>query len=247
VRLELSTDGAQCNDLWTNTFGARTTAIRLPIRSNDVSVQVNCVALGSTVFFDANNNATQDAGETGIAGVTVQLFRAGDDPTLATPVATDVTGATGDYLFSGLAPGDYFVYIPTPPPAFSTSSTDIATSAADNNVDGDDNGQQLVGGGPVQSPDITLARGQEPSGAAEAGTNTAQDDAGAFPGSRDEDGNMTVDFGFFEPFSVGSVVYEDANDDGNQDSGEPGIANVSVRLLDAVTGAEIPVGPDGIL
>ena len=233
VRLELDTEGAQCDDVWTNTFGARTSAILLPIRSNDVSVQVNCVALGSTVFLDVNNNGVQDPLETGIVGVPVQVFRAGDDPTSDTPVNSTTTGPDGSYLFSGLSPDDYFVYIPTPPAASPTSSTDIATSTADNRTDGDDNGQQLLSGGPVQSPDITLARGTEPTLAAgnEGGTNNAQDDDAAFPGSRDQDGDMTVDFGFYTPVSIGSYVWQDADGDGVQDAGENPIPNASVTLL----------------
>lgn len=40
--LTLDSEGAECNDIWTNTFGARADQLNLPIRSNDVSIMVNC-------------------------------------------------------------------------------------------------------------------------------------------------------------------------------------------------------------
>ena len=38
IDIQLTTVGAECGDIWTNNFGARTTGLFLPIRSNDVSV-----------------------------------------------------------------------------------------------------------------------------------------------------------------------------------------------------------------
>ncbi|MFV0254185.1 MAG: SdrD B-like domain-containing protein [Beutenbergiaceae bacterium] len=40
--LVLDTEAAACDSLWTNTFGARTDQIALPIRSNDVSAMTQC-------------------------------------------------------------------------------------------------------------------------------------------------------------------------------------------------------------
>lgn len=42
LSLVLDTEGAECDDIWTNTFGARTANIALPVRSNDVSVMMQC-------------------------------------------------------------------------------------------------------------------------------------------------------------------------------------------------------------
>jgi len=41
--LTLETVDHECDDIWTNTFGARVTEIGLPVRSNDVSIMVDCV------------------------------------------------------------------------------------------------------------------------------------------------------------------------------------------------------------
>ncbi len=50
--------------------------------------------------------------------------------------------------------------------------------------------------------------------------------------------NRTVDAGLFRPAAIGDFVWEDRNHNGLQDAGEPGIANVQVRLLDC-SGTEI--------
>lgn len=42
VRLTLDPEDSTCNDFYTNTFGARVDQILLPIRSNDVTIQIEC-------------------------------------------------------------------------------------------------------------------------------------------------------------------------------------------------------------
>ncbi|MEG3438447.1 SdrD B-like domain-containing protein, partial [Pannus brasiliensis CCIBt3594] len=61
--------------------------------------------LGDRVWLDTNANGIQDAGESGIAGVSVQLL--GSDG--ASAISTTTTGADGSYLFSNLTPGTYYV------------------------------------------------------------------------------------------------------------------------------------------
>jgi len=48
----------------------------------------------------------------------------------------------------------------------------------------------------------------------------------------DRSSNLTVDFGFFEPVSLGNRVWLDANNNGVQDAEEHGIAGIKVHLLD---------------
>lgn len=115
-------------------------------------------SLGNQVWFDANGDGLLNNGETGIPGIPVQLFRAGDNPLTATPVATTNTAGGGLYLFGGLKPGGYFVYLPVPPADYPGIST--VNSTTDNQVDNDNNGIQPVFGGPVSSPVITLISGQ---------------------------------------------------------------------------------------
>ncbi len=61
--------------------------------------------LGDLVWNDLNANGIQDAGEPGISGVTVNLYKCG----VTDPITTTTTNANGNYMFVGLAPGDYQV------------------------------------------------------------------------------------------------------------------------------------------
>ncbi len=59
-------------------------------------------SIGDFVWNDANQNGIQDAGETGLAGVTVKLTQCG-----GSVVASTVTDAAGAYKFINLAAGSY--------------------------------------------------------------------------------------------------------------------------------------------
>ena len=63
--------------------------------------------LAGRVYVDGNNNGTRQAGEAGIAGVTVTLT--GTDDLGASVTRTAVTAADGCYSFTGLRPGTYTV------------------------------------------------------------------------------------------------------------------------------------------
>ena len=195
------------------------------------------VSIGSTVFNDVNNNGIFDAGETGIGGVLVELlYDANNDGVisgteLTTPVASIntslVAGSIGNYFFNGLQPGNYQVRIPTPPATATLSST--VTTTTDNQVDNDDNGIQTGGaGGSTISPLINLAPGTEPLNAVETGQGGTLDDS-----SVDSNGDMTIDFGFLAPASVGNFVFIDTNRNGIQDVGEVGLNGVTVTLYNS--------------
>ena len=64
--------------------------------------------LGDFVWKDLNQNGIQDLGEPGIPGVTVTLIKPSGF------VVTATTDATGFYLFTGLAAGNYSVAVATP-------------------------------------------------------------------------------------------------------------------------------------
>ncbi len=75
-------------------------------------------SIGDTVWNDLDGDQTQDPGEPGIAGVTVQLYRDVNGNGVFEPGGADgaaigsvVTSGTGYYLFSGLSNGTYFVSI----------------------------------------------------------------------------------------------------------------------------------------
>ena len=157
-------------------------------------------SVGNTVWYDLNNNGIQDAGELGVAGVTVELLNA-----TGAVVGTTTTNALGEYMFTGLASGTYSVRF---------SSLPIGSSAAPVNTGSNDG---------VDS-DATFA------GAATA-TTTAT--TATFTLAAGED-NLTVDMGIVPPANtntLGNFVWFDTNNDGVQDTGEKGMAGVSVTLF----------------
>jgi len=180
---------------------------------------VEPVSLGSVVWLDANGNGIQDAGEAGIAGATVSLFR--EDPlnpgTFAEVtadlsggvIAPIVTDATGSYFFDNLTPGNYQVQVTTPDATFLPTINQVA---ADNAVEDDSNIDLSVTGlapNTFQSGVINLVSGEE---AIETGTpvnDDSADDVGGTAIASEDSGNMTVDFGFIQAVSIGSVVFEE--------------------------------------
>jgi len=176
------------------------------------------VSLGSTLFYDNDNNGQHDAGESTIDNIVVELLDVN-----GTVVMTTTTDSNGHYLFEELMPGDYQVRVPTAPSDAPTSST--PTSTADDNVDGDDNGTQSTAGGASTSPMITLTADGEPTGEPVQG--------GAQDAADDDNGDMTVDFGFVPPLSLGSTLFYDNDNNGQQGTGETGIAGLLVELLDS--------------
>ena len=64
---------------------------------------------------DWNGNGTQDPGEEGMPGVTVTLLLDADNNgSYETTLDTQVTDATGYYIFDGLLDGKYQVVVPAP-------------------------------------------------------------------------------------------------------------------------------------
>jgi uncharacterized repeat protein (TIGR01451 family) len=84
--------------------------------------------LGDFVWLDANENGIQDAGEAGVAGVLVTL-----NDCSGAFVDSQLTGASGDYLFTLLEPGCYQVVFDLPD-GFAFTTRD---AGADDSVDSD--------------------------------------------------------------------------------------------------------------
>ncbi|MEW5736903.1 MAG: C25 family cysteine peptidase [Thermodesulfobacteriota bacterium] len=94
------------------------------------------VTIGDRVWSDANGDGVQDAGEPGIAGVTVTLWRDDGDGLFEpgggdTLVDTQVTTAGGFYLFTGVDPAypDYFVLVDDTQSALTGYSSTTGTVA----------------------------------------------------------------------------------------------------------------------
>lgn len=165
-----------------------------PTVSTQNFANLNPMSVGNQLFFDDNNNGIMDGGETGAAGVTVELYadtnasnayEAGTDLVAATPVTTD---ASGNYVFGNLLPGDYIVLVPIsefataadPLFGFVTSTgNDPAPDPDTGLTNGDDNGTFIATVG-VASAAITLASNSEPTNDGDTDTNT----------------DLSLDFGF---------------------------------------------------
>ena len=133
-------------------------------------------------------------------------------------------GQTGGHLAQFIR--DYYANlslgIPTQVPTKALATTLTAGSASDGQVDNDSNGLQDAYGAETLSPEITLVFGQEPTNGAGAGKEFAaggdtagfgQDDP---PGQVDNNGDMTVDFGFVHQCQAicdinGNGVVDDAD------------------------------------
>ena len=153
--------------------------------------QPTAAYVGDFVWLDANGNGIQDGGESGVAGVTVQLYDSNGNV-----VATTTTAADGSYYFTALPAGTYSLKF-IPPAGYSLTAQDQgANDASDSDAD------------PMNgfTAPFTLTAGQ---------------------------GKTDLDAGLTQNAAVGDFVWYDADGDGLQDAGEPGIAGVTVKLYDS--------------
>jgi protocatechuate 3,4-dioxygenase beta subunit len=193
------------------------------------SLLVKGLSLGDVVYEDTNFNGLRDNGEPGIKDVTVELWDPGADhaiggsgPNSDLLLRSAVTGALGQYHFDNLQPGSFFLRVLMPTALNIPGGNPVNL---DNGTDNDNNSASQPGGAgtPVFSPIIALTKGGEP---------TVEDS--------DPDTDYTIDFGIFRGMSVGNLVWQDTNDNGLRDPGEPGIDGVLLELW--TTGADNRIG-----
>lgn len=177
-------------------------------------------AIGDFIFYDTNANGTQDLSETGIPGVTVELYldTNGDDLPDGSPIATTVTadgtGANpaGFYQFQNVLPsldGQFYV-------------VKVVTSmyqTADPDRDGEPRSSTLPGLPPFDNMDSHIKVGYVP-----------------YTGA---------DFGYLPSGVIGDRVWLDLNGDGVQDSGEIGIGGVTVTAVQGGTTRTTTTDSDG--
>jgi len=100
----------------------------------------NLASLGDYVWLDKDADGCQDAGETGIGGVVVRLYR--DNDANGVPdgpqIAQTTTNGTGYYIFNNLMAGTYMVKFDKPSTTYSTSPKNNNNSCDDtSDSDGD--------------------------------------------------------------------------------------------------------------
>ncbi|MEQ1748927.1 MAG: SdrD B-like domain-containing protein, partial [Prosthecobacter sp.] len=222
------------------TFGTATFSVRVTdnfgcTATISNSLTVKGLSIGDLVYDDANFSGTHDVGEVGVKDVVVQLWDPGADATIGgvgpnadVQIGADITtGALGTYAFHSLLPGFYFIRV-IPPSSLPIPGGNPVD--ADNSIDNDNNAaQQPNGAGTViLGPVIELTTGGETTG----------DDG-------DHDTDFSVDFGLYRGLNIGdpgspNYVWQDTNDNGHKDSGEPGIDGVLVELWS--TGSDSLIG-----
>ena len=162
-------------------------------------------SLGDRVFFDANSNGIQDAGEISVAGVPITV----EDRNGMTQ--TTVSDANGMYIVDGLTAGDYKITV-NAPNGFNFSPVNQGTNnSADSNINPNTG----------MSDFITLNPGE----------NNSTIDVGLTPTLKPTPAPMPTPTPTPTPTaSVGDRVFNDANRNGIQDAGESGISGATVIL-----------------
>ena len=97
----------------------------LTVNTGFVNASGNIGTVTGTVFNDADGNQIKAAGESGMVGVTVQLWNAAGD----TLIRTALTGVTGVYGFTSVPVGTYRVYV-VPPIGYGATTTNPVTGSS---------------------------------------------------------------------------------------------------------------------
>ncbi|HEY0604819.1 MAG TPA: SdrD B-like domain-containing protein [Herpetosiphonaceae bacterium] len=164
------------------------------------------INIGNFVWDDLDKDGRQDAGEPGIAGVTVQLWNS----TKTALLDSATTNASGIYTVTAPVPGSYRIRVLLPGPDDEFSPMDAA--GGDDQLDSDINPTGTNFG---FTNIFTLASNV---------ISTTIMDAGIII-YRPPTPTRTP-----TPINVGNFVWHDLNANGVQDAGEPGVGGVTVQL-----------------
>ena len=164
------------------------------------------INVGNFVWDDLDSDGRQDAGEPGLAGVTVQLWNS----TKTQLLDSKVTNASGNYSLVAPTPGDYRVRVVLPHASDQFSPKDNA--AAGDQLDSDIN----------------------PSGASAGFTDIYNFPSNLISITTIDAGLLIfrtpTPTRTPTPISVGNFVWHDLDGDGRQDAGEPGLGGITVQL-----------------
>ena len=181
------------------TAGLPITSVARTNYTADLGVIPLASYIGDYVWNDLNGDGIQDAGEPGLAGVTVTLYS-----DMGTPLGSTVTDAAGKYYFFNVPAGNYTMGYSTYPTIMEFTLQEAAPAA---------NGS-----------DVSRTTGRTNVFTVVSGVN-----------------NIDVDAGLRASFigRVGDYVWDDYDQDGIQDANEPGVAGITVQLINLNTGQVI--------
>ena len=211
-----------------NTTGASTTgsdvnalgvsySVALSAGENNMNIDAGLVlapqaipnSIGDRVWLDQNNDGAQTAGEPGVAGVTVTLYDAAGNI-----YAITKTDANGNYLFNNLPANTNFTVGFGAPAGTVLVPTTAPTPGGTLSI-----GNSTLNSDPNPTTGLTTVINSGAPGTAITGV-----DAGL---QNDPKG------------ALGNFLWNDLNNNGIQDAGEPGIPGVTMKLYDP--------GPDGVV
>jgi protocatechuate 3,4-dioxygenase beta subunit len=192
-----------------------TNTINLTSGEKDTSIDAGIVpiaSLGNYVWEDLNANGIQDLGELGIENVSIKLYTTGNDGNANTNddvfVSSTTSIANGYYFFTNLYPNNYFV---------KASKANIDANnvkyAYTKSINGGDNANDT-------NNDVVFVSTKTDSIAYSTAFNLSANEI-----------DSTLDIGLFRLGQIGNYVWEDANVNGVQDTGEKGIPNTPVFLV----------------
>ena len=167
------------------------------------------INLGNLVWDDIDGDGRQDAGEPGVAGVTVQLWNA----TKTMMLTQTTTNASGIYTVVAPLPGDYRIRVL--PPGGSDGFAPKDQAGGDDTLDSDINPSGPNAG---FTDVISIASNVISITSLDAGLDIY----------RTPTPTRTP-----TPINLGNLVWDDLDEDGIQDAGEPGLAGVTVQLWNA--------------
>jgi hypothetical protein len=128
-----ATQETQGEDTALDSNGPLATSVDLAAGQQDLTLDAGYVpllaGLGDRVWLDANQNGVQDAGESGVAGVVVNLFDCS-----GVQLGTTMTDSAGNYGFAELLPGCYVVQFVSPATMQFTKPS-IGSPETDSNAD----------------------------------------------------------------------------------------------------------------
>jgi hypothetical protein len=209
--------------------------------SYDVGFGKPAVSVGDFVWLDTDKDGVQDAGESGIANVTLTITKADGSPVVdvnGQAVTTTTTDANGYYTFGKLPFGQYKVTV-TPPAGYAATTANAGSDAGVDSSTGSAMSRNMTVSG-ERDPSLDfgfVVASSSTSGSSSEGSATTTKPAVPSASGSSSEGSATTTT---KPaatgalrVSVGDYVWWDIDRDGIQDANEKPIPGVTLTITKA--------------